>query len=43
LTEEIGVPCRVAADPLRAAALGAMVCVEEFNDWRNCLDGGDRG
>jgi rod shape-determining protein MreB len=43
LSEQIGVPCRLAAEPLRAAVEGARVCVEEFGDWRNCLDGGERG
>ncbi|MGC1272364.1 MAG: rod shape-determining protein [Planctomycetaceae bacterium] len=43
LSEELGIPVRRAADPRRAVAEGAMVCLECFADWRGCLDGGERG
>lgn len=43
LSAQLGLPCRRAGDPLRAAAEGAMVCVEQFEDWRGCLDDGGRG
>lgn len=43
LTDRLGIPCRRASDPLRAAVEGAMACVENFVDWRGCLDDGGRG
>lgn len=43
LSDRLGVPCRRAADPGRAAAEGALVCADHFAEWRGCLDDGGRG
>jgi len=43
LTSRLGIPCRLASEPLRAAVEGAMTCVEHYAGWRGCLDDGGRG
>lgn len=40
--QEVGVPVRRAASPLTAAVEGAEICLDRFDDWRGCLDSGDR-
>jgi rod shape-determining protein MreB len=43
MRHELGVPVRVADDPLRSVALGAGRCVEEFSALERVLVSGSRG
>lgn len=39
--EQLGIPVRVADDPLTTVARGAAICVEHLSHWKDCLDTGD--
>lgn len=41
MNEQLGIPARVAADPLTTVARGAVICAEHLNQWRGGLDGGE--
>jgi len=41
LSEQTGMPVRLAADPLRAVARGALVCLEHLDRWRPLIDSSD--
>ncbi len=38
LNEQVGIPVRVADDPLRTVALGTAICLEHLPQWRDSLD-----
>jgi len=38
--EQLGIPIRIAADPLTTMVRGAMICVEHLDQWRDSLDDG---
>lgn len=42
LTEQLGIPARVTADPLTTVARGTAICLEHLNQWRDSLDDGER-
>ena len=41
LTEQTGIPARVAPDPLTAVVRGALICMEHFDRWRPAFQSGD--
>jgi len=41
MNEQLGIPVRVAHDPLTTVARGAAICVEHLDEWRDGLDAGD--
>lgn len=41
LAERTGLPVRVAPDPMRAVAKGALVAVEQFQQWRTMMESSD--
>ena len=41
MREQLGVPVRVAADPLRTVARGTSICLDHLSEWRDSLDTGD--
>jgi rod shape-determining protein MreB len=41
ITEQTGLPARLAPDPLTAVAKGALICMEHFNRWRPTLESSD--
>lgn len=41
MNEQLGIPVRVAADPLTTVARGTAICAEHLNQWRDSLDAGD--
>lgn len=41
LTEQTGLPARVAPDPLTVVAKGALICLEHFGRWRTSLESSD--
>ena len=41
LNEQLGIPVRVADDPLRAVARGTAICLEHLSQWRDSLDTGE--
>jgi rod shape-determining protein MreB len=42
MNEQLGVPVRVADDPLTTVARGTAICLEHLSEWRDSLDSGDR-
>ena len=38
--EQLGIPVRIARDPLTTVVRGAMICVEHLEQWRDTLDDG---
>jgi rod shape-determining protein MreB len=38
--EQLGVPVRLASDPMTTMVQGAMICVEHLDQWRDSLDDG---
>ncbi|GAB4140821.1 MAG: rod shape-determining protein [Planctomycetaceae bacterium] len=42
LNEQLGIPVRVADDPLTTVARGTAICLEHLNQWRDSLDDGTR-
>jgi rod shape-determining protein MreB and related proteins len=41
MNEQLGIPVRVAQDPLTTVARGTMICLEHLAQWRDSLDSGD--
>ena len=41
LSEQTGLPVRVAAEPLTAVAKGALICLEHLDQWRSTLESSD--
>jgi rod shape-determining protein MreB len=41
MNEQLGIPARVADDPLTAVARGTAICVEHLAQWRDSLDDGE--
>ena len=41
VNEQLGVPVRVADDPLTTVARGTAICLEHLAQWRDSLDSGD--
>ena len=41
MNEQLGVPVRVAGDPLQTVARGTAICLEHLSQWRDSLDSGD--
>jgi rod shape-determining protein MreB and related proteins len=41
LGERLGIPVRVADDPLTTVARGTAICLEHLSQWRESLDDGD--
>ena len=41
MNEQIGIPVRVAEDPLTTVARGTSICLEHLSQWRDSLDSGD--
>jgi rod shape-determining protein MreB len=41
LTEQTGLPARIASEPLKAAARGALVCMEHLDRWRSAIESSD--
>lgn len=41
MNEQLGIPARVAAEPLTTVARGAVICAEHLNQWRSGLDAGE--
>ena len=41
MNEQLGIPVRVAEEPLRTVARGTMICLEHLSQWRDSLDAGD--
>ncbi len=38
--EQLGIPVRIAANPLSTMVRGAMICAEHLDQWRDSLDDG---
>ena len=38
MNEQLGIPVRVADDPLTTVARGTAICLEHLNHWRSSLD-----
>ena len=41
MNEQLGIPVRVAEDPLTTVARGTAICLEHLAQWRDGLDTGD--
>ena len=41
LNEQLGIPVRVADDPLTTVARGTAICLEHLSQWRDSLDSGE--
>ncbi len=41
MNEQLGIPVRVAQDPLTTVARGTSICLEHLSQWRDSLDSGD--
>ena len=41
MNEQLGIPVRVADDPLKTVVRGAAICAEHLDQWRDGLDAGD--
>ena len=41
MEEQLGIPVRVADDPLTTVARGTAICLEHLSQWRDSLDSGD--
>ncbi len=41
MNEQLGIPVRVAEDPLTTVARGTSICLEHLAQWRDSLDSGD--
>ena len=41
MNEQIGIPVRVAEDPLTTVVRGTSICLEHLSQWRDSLDSGD--
>lgn len=42
MNEQLGIPVRVAEEPLTTVARGTVICLEHLAQWRDGLDSGDR-
>jgi rod shape-determining protein MreB and related proteins len=42
LKEQLGIPVRVAEDPLTTVARGTAICLEHLSHWRESLETSDR-
>ena len=42
LNEQLGIPVRVADDPLTTVARGTAICLEHLAHWRDSLETSDR-
>jgi rod shape-determining protein MreB len=42
LNEQLGIPVRVADDPLTTVARGTAICLEHLSHWRDSLETSDR-
>lgn len=40
MNEQLGIPVRVAEDPLTVVARGTAICLEHFSHWKDSLDDG---
>ena len=40
--EQLGIPVRVADEPLNTVARGAAICLEHLNQWQDRFDTGER-
>ena len=40
--EQLGIPVRVANDPLRTVVLGAAICIEHLSQWKDSLETNNR-
>jgi rod shape-determining protein MreB len=41
MEEQLGIPVRVAVDPVTTVARGTSICLEHLSQWRDSLDAGD--
>ena len=41
MNEQLGIPVRVAEDPLLTVARGTSICLDHLSQWRDSLDSGD--
>ena len=41
MNEQIGIPVRVAEEPLTTVVRGTSICLEHLSQWRDSLDSGD--
>jgi rod shape-determining protein MreB and related proteins len=41
VSEQTGLPTRLAADPLTAVVRGLLICLEHFTEWRGAMQSGD--
>ena len=41
MNEQLGIPVRVAEDPLTTVVRGTVICLEHFAQWRDSLDDGN--
>lgn len=41
MNEQLGIPVRVAEDPLSTVARGTAICLEHLSQWRDSLDSGN--
>ncbi|MCH8840800.1 MAG: rod shape-determining protein, partial [Planctomycetes bacterium] len=41
MNEQLGIPVRVADDPLTTVVRGTAICLEHLSQWRDSLDAGD--
>ena len=41
LSEQTGLPVRLAAEPLAAVAKGLLICLEHFDQWRPAMESGE--
>ncbi len=40
-SEYLGIPVRIADDPMTTVARGAAICLDHLDHWKGSLDGGD--
>lgn len=41
MSEQLGVPVRVAEDPLTTVARGTAICLEHLHEWKSSLETAD--
>lgn len=41
MSEQLGLPTRLASEPMEAVARGALICVEHLAEWRNIIETSD--